>query len=197
MDDEVLGCGGIITSDVFEKLHVHYCMSDHAVVSAPALQKENRTVVKEMNCDVSYSNLCKANQTDKVLMVEWVNEFEKLIKDILPDTLFIPFPSYNQDHRRIHEAILTAARPHDKNFYVKNILVYEQPETFQTMGCKQFNPNVFIPIDVAKKTMLYEIYESQQRSHRSIEQIINLAVLRGSQSNCIYAEAFMAMRISL
>ena len=68
----------------------------------------------------------------------------RLINEIKPDEVYIPHPSYNQDHRVAYESTLTALRPHDLNHFVKRIFVYEQPHML-FWDDEDFQPNYFEP----------------------------------------------------
>jgi hypothetical protein len=107
----------------------------------------------------------------------------------------IPHPSYNQDHRAVYEACLTALRPHDINSFVKKVLIYEQPHVaFWSHNYRAFQPNHFKPIDIEKKNHLYSMIATQVRSFRSPAHVRAIAAMRGAQSNCEYAEAFEIIR---
>ena len=112
--------------------------------------------------------------------------------------IYIPYPSYNQDHRVAYEAALVALRPHDSNFFVKKVFAYEQPHVFLWDNSHQidsaFKPNYYKPIDVKRKIKAYELMETQVRAFRSQETIKSMAQLRGAQSNLDYAEAFQILR---
>jgi len=192
-DDECLSAGGTLLQA--EDLHIMYFNDHHPLVEDGVYTKEAQAVQETLGCTVSYSNYMDVNMLDCFPMADYISEIESVINWVEPDTLIIPFPSYNSDHRVIYEAALTASRPHDKNWYVRNVLLAEQPETQQTFN-RQFIPQLFIPIDVEKKIALYNLYESQVRGHRSFDHLRHLAGVRGMQCNVPYAEAFQVMRLS-
>lgn len=196
-DDEVLGCGGTLDKLSKANVCIFYFNSVHPGVSSSTYDAEAWKLQERLGCEVRYSAYQKVNKLDVFPISNYITEIENTINDFKPDTLLIPFPSYNQDHRVVFEAAITASRPHDINHYVKNVLVYEQPETIQTNRLEpRFVPHVFMPININKKLELYKIYLSQQREHRSTVHIISLAALRGSQCNRPYAEAFMTVRVT-
>jgi len=200
MDDEVLGCGGLIAQIADKEpalLHIHYFNDFHPLFDARTLRKENEKLISKIGCTKSVSLHKKVNRLDSIPIAEHINEIEGLINTYSPDTLLVTFPSYNQDHRRIFEATITATRPHDKNFFVKNILVYEQPETIQANRIiTNFTPHIFQPIDINKKIELYKIYKTQIRKYRTFDHLKYLAGLRGMQCNFPFAESFMVIRIT-
>ena len=107
--------------------------------------------------------------------------------------LYIPYPSYNQDHREIYDAAMIALRPHDRNFFVKRVLVYEGMGSFQWYQ-QAYEINAFVKIDVDKKIKGYNLHASQVRGHRSTDHLRALAKLRGSQVGVDYAEGYMIKR---
>lgn len=124
-----------------------------------------------------------------------IGEFEGVINEYQPDEIYLPHPSYNQDHVEVYESSMIALRPHDKNYFVKKIFIYEQPHMFfWDDNMLDFKPNYFVPIDIEKKIKVYKLMESQVRSYRSPEHLRAIGKLRGGQSNCNYAEAFKIMR---
>jgi len=199
-DDEVLGCGGIMAK-YKEKVHVHYITFFHPFVESSVYRLENHKLIKYLGCEFSMS-LETQNLTNRLStrpISELITQFEELIQKVKPDTVFVCYPSYNQDHRVVYDALLTATRPHDINWQPKNILIYEQPETLHTnrVGSEQFKPLVFTEIDIEQKIKLYEFYTSQIRGHRGVDTIRGLAKLRGSFISKPYAEAFDCIRITV
>src|SRR3990167_6028863 len=137
------------------------------------------------------------NHLEDFPITNHITEIENTINALEPDTLFVPFPDQNEDHRRVFEAAITASRPHDKNFYIKNVLAYEQPCTLQTnrLGLS-FVPQYFVPIDIEKKLELYQLYASQVKPYRSLDHVRALATIRGMQCNAPFAEAFSVVRLT-
>lgn len=196
-DDEILGCGGLISKLPAMRVHVRYFNTVHPAIDQYVYDTEARTVAQMGAFLTSVSPLTGVNKLDRYPIAEFVDDIEKTINSLEPQTLLIPFPSYNQDHRVIFEAAITASRVHDANWYVKNVLVYEQPETLHTNRIEpRFVPHVFMPIDIEEKLELFRLYKSQQRGHRTEEHLRYLAGLRGMQCHWPYAEAFMVIRIT-
>ena len=105
----------------------------------------------------------------------------------------MPHPGYNQDHRTVFNAAFIALRPHDKNFFVKKVLLYEAAHDV-IWNPKQMSLNYFVPIDVERKIKAYEFYQTQVRSFRSSQLLREIAATRGAASGCKYAEAFEILR---
>ena len=95
----------------------------------------------------------------------------------------------------MYEASLTALRPHDLNYFVKRVFVYEQPHVFfWNHGNSNFEPNYYVEIDILRKVELYELMKTQVRKFRSSEHVGAIAQLRGGQSGYDFAEAFQILR---
>jgi N-acetylglucosamine malate deacetylase 1 len=189
IDDEVLGCGGILDKDTFV---LHCGVEDRDSVTSEERVKEMDEVRKEAGFELK---LLK-NVVNNYKAIDLIADVEKSINELKPEQAFIPFPSYNQDHRAVYDAALVALRPHDLNFFVKKVLIYEQPHAFFWSENKHmtFKPNYFVPIDIERKLRLYSLLKSQVRSFRSPDHVKALAKLRGGQSNCKHAEAFQILR---
>ena len=194
IDDDVLGCGGIIDSDTF----VLSCGMDESHISNRP-SKSNRLQEAE-NVSKYLGNKFQIldNKVNHYKLQELLTSFETIIAQHEPIEIYIPHPSYNQDHRIIYEAVLTALRPHDINFFVKKVLVYEQPHVFLWDHSHNINgaikPNYFVPINIDRKIAAYKLMPTQVRSFRSPETLRSMAQLRGQQGNCEYAEAFQIIR---
>ncbi len=193
-DDEVLGCGGILSEDAF----VYYCGIDESHI-APDPRHRIPTVAKEKEIIAAATLLgftWSCNYKTKVLHyteAELIGELEKIIELCKPERVFVPFPSYNQDHRTVYQAARVALRPHDKNHFVKKVLLYEQPQSL-IWNDLMFNANCFMVIDIDRKIASYECYKSQVRDMRSPDMIRAMAKMRGAQINAPYAEAFQIDR---
>ena len=141
---------------------------------------------------MSFDNV---NRLDSVPQQDLILEFENLINEEKPNTVLLTNPSYNQDHRAIYEAMLTALRPHDKNHFVKKIFLYEQPESFGTLRKPvNFKATYYKPLNLEFKLKALEIYRSQMRKHRSLIHLETIARLRGMQCNLDFAESFEIVR---
>jgi len=208
MDDEVLACGGFLydlrvkAEDITEMPYIFYFnTNEHPALSKEEnkeYDEENTRLLKKLNCYHSTSQYCKMNRLSSVPSTKLITEIEELINLWKPETIMIPFPSYNQDHRTVFEHCITASRIHDKNHYVRNILMYEEPETLQTNRVyTQFQPNLFVSINIEEKLELVKIYKTQLREHRSLDKIRSLATVRGMQCNAPYAEAFQVIRMTV
>ena len=187
IDDEAVGCGGILDKDTY----VYFCGVDwfHEISQAERL-KEADNVSEHFGYKYEVNTMPVVNDYDTNY---FINVFQKVINEYAPDKIYIPYPSYNQDHRAIYDAAMIALRPHDRNFFVKKVLVYEGMGAFQWYKT-DYEVNHFVKINIDRKITGYLLHQSQVRAHRSTEHIRSLANLRGSQIGVEYAEAYIVKR---
>ena len=192
VDDEILGCGGILSNNFFI-LHCGLAESqDHGEIF---LSRESRIKeFKKVKEKVGFEYEVLHHPVNKMETHKIIKDIENIINKIKPKEIYIPSPSYNQDHKAVYDACLIALRPHDVNFFVSRVLVYEQPQDLWESGREHFIPNTFAKIDIDKKINLYRLIKSQIRDHRSVEHLRALAKTRGAQSNFDYAEGFKTIR---
>jgi len=195
IDDEVLGCFSAIDQNTF----ILYCGCDESAIKFDWVLKrpEQNQRIEELNklqnrFNFEYQIL--ENKVNNYKLQDLIPSFEKTINDVSPQEIYIPTPSYNQDHRVVYEAALTALRPHDLNFFVKRVFIYEQVQDLWNHNYHHFTPSYFKKLDVEQKISAYQTLSSQVRVFRSPEMIKNLAAVRGIQSNMLHAEAFEVLR---
>lgn len=190
-DDEVLGCGGILNKDSF----VYFCGIDESKFPVGETKAEERfETLKEVAQFLGFQ--WEINQKGKVnyyVEHDFIDIFEKLINRLKPERVFIPCPDYNQDHKAIYNAAYIALRPHDKNFFVKKVLLYETSHN-AIWNPRKMNLNYFVNIDIERKIKAYLMYKTEVRAMRSPEMIRDIARIRGKAINDEYAEAFEILR---
>jgi len=194
MDDEILGCGGLLAAPD-SRAHVHFLTCEHPFTQQ-ASRIECEQIAQENGHTISYDSF-PTNRLHTEPITKLITTMEAVIERIRPQTVLLPFPDYNQDHRTVHAAGLAATRPHDKNFYVDNVLLYELPSTHQGNYRQPFRADVYLPITVEAKVQLYEMYISQVRGHRSCDALRHMAGFRGMQCHKQFAEAFQVVRVTL
>jgi LmbE family N-acetylglucosaminyl deacetylase len=178
---------------------VHYCgVEECRVVSREERLEEARRCSEFLGFSFSVD---LSNVVNDYRVPGLVGQFEGLVSRHLPSTVFLPYPSYNQDHRAVFDAGLTALRPHDVNHFPRNVLLYEEiqvtawPRGEDILRNSAFQPTVFFPIDVERKVAAYRLHASQVRAMRSPDLLLALARWRGFQTNWEFAEAFQALRL--
>lgn len=129
----------------------------------------------------------------------------RIIRDVRPDRLFVPFVGdIHLDHQSIFLSSLVAARP-SNGWAPGAVYAYETlSETNWNAPylSPAFHPNVFVDVSahIETKIRAMQTYASQIRPfphERSAEALRALAVLRGSTVGCAAAEAFVLVRQTL
>jgi len=204
LDDAALAmCGTLDELSVVHPKHnriFFYSGCDHPGLD-PQKQiqywKETKLFLDSVKCRASFTKNPSINSLAITApIVDYINELTDFVNSHKPNSIFIPATDYNSDHRFVYDIASTVIRPHDKNHYIPNVLLYEQMCTQQAPLHSTFMPSFFVPINIDEKLKLWSLFETQQRSYRSPEQIKAVAKLRGSQSNWPYAEAFQAVRMT-
>lgn len=193
VDDEVLGCGGILGPES----HVYLCGIDESGFRAdkdPTPVEERRRELAAAASFLGFSfEVHEGSRINHYTEQEFINPLEDVINRVRPERVFLPHPGYNQDHRTIHRAALVALRPHDRNFFVRKVLVYEAAHDV-IWSPASMNLNCFVPIDIERKIQAYLLHGSQVRGMRSPETLRHIAAVRGAACNADYAEAFEILR---
>jgi len=208
-DDEVLGCGGTIARHIAEGDSVSILFLSTGVGSREMGQDSNEEALRKKSKDTALGILgikkhyqCEFpdNQFDKVCLLEIVKEIEKVISVEKPNLIYTHFGGdLNIDHRVTYQAVVTASRPVPGGS-VEEVLSFEiLSSTDWTFGEQRFLPNVFIDISLYKenKMMALKAYEQEMRDHphsRSLVNVNNLMLVRGSAVGVAAAEAFQLVR---
>jgi len=214
-DDEVLGCGGAIARHADSGDQVQVLIV--AEGSTSRQQERDRAQVRD-----ELSALAKAAQTagsilgaagvelldlpdnrlDSLDRLDLVKRIEQCVQCHQPDCVYVHHAGdVNVDHRRLHEAVVTACRP-SPGHVVKRLLSFEVASSteWQVPGsAPAFQPNWFVDISAQweRKREALEAYASEMRSWphaRSLEAVEHLARWRGAQVGVDAAEAFCLLR---
>ena len=212
-DDEVLGCGGTIAKFADSGAIIHVAFLADGVFSRQGNDEkqsdklDKRRSAARNSCgilgvkSVSFGDL-PDNRMDTVALLNITQAIEKLIAEHRPDTVFTHHAGdVNIDHRRTHEAVVTACRP-QLGHPVKTLLSFEVPSSteWQLPGSSPaFAPNWFVDISstldrklAALDAYLTELREwPHPRSRRGIE---SLARWRGATIGVDAAESFVLGR---
>jgi len=196
-DDGELGCGGSMARFIEEGAEMFYAAFSIADKSLPpgfppgTLRKELGNAMKvlgvpERNVTVHDFEV----RTFSYHRQEILEGILKLKKDIAPDTVLIPSRNdIHQDHQVLTQE---AARV----FKTGTVLGYEMP-----WNNLSFDTTCIVPLEerhVAKKIEALACYETQKdRSYSKPEFTRSLAVVRGTQINKEFAEAYDVVRLVL
>lgn len=202
-DDEVLGCGGIISKYVEEKQNVYLCIITKPYTGEWSKEfiEERENEINNMKDMVGYKKIyCLGYPTCNLNIIPHYklnDSIKEIIDEVNPDTMFIPNKyDIHNDHKIVYLSCLVASRPIDKDI---KILSYETLSETE-WGDKPFHANVYIELKrhhIDKKIECLKYYRSEIRDYpnpRSETIIKALAMKRGSEINKEYAEAFHLVR---
>jgi len=214
-DDEVLGCGGGIASHADAGDHVQVL-----IVAEGATSRQQQLNRGQVNAELS--DLARAaqkageilgaagvelldlpdNRLDSLDRLDLIKIIEARIDSYQPQIVYTHHSGdVNVDHRRLHEAVVTACRP-TPGHCVRRLLSFEVASSteWQPPGsAPAFQPNWFVDISAQweRKQLALEAYASEMRPWphaRSIQALEHLARWRGAQVGVEAAEAFCLLR---
>lgn len=213
-DDEVLGCGGTIAHHAAQGDDVHIL-----IIAEGSASRDTSLVVKGHHVEIKQLRQAaqKAastlgarppiflglpdNRLDSLDLLDIIKKIEKVIGDILPQTVYTHhYSDLNIDHRITFQAVTTACRPLPGTS-VTEIYAFETVSSteWSTPPMQPFTPNHFVSIEnfIDKKINALRAYKSEMRPFphaRSIEAVKALATLRGASVGIRTAEAFIVIR---
>jgi LmbE family N-acetylglucosaminyl deacetylase len=216
-DDEVIGCGGMIrkVKDEGGQVFVEFVtLGDTRDLSVRGLSTADERmaeiervagVLKFDDWDIALRGPQYHLRLDAMAQVDLIDLLENVarlsLQAVEPTVVLLPSPlSYNQDHRAVAEAALTALRPHVNGRPTPDVVAIFEEVADQWTPRDAPPPNLFVTLDSAHldaKIAAMRCYASQVRPHphtRSLEALRAIAVMRGAHSGVEYAEAYHCVR---
>lgn len=206
-DDEVLGAGATIHKLIKEGNNVAVAIMVSQVAARANIsdtlsndQDEAMSIlgVKKVYC-ADFPNI-KMNTIPHLELVQFV---EKCIEDFKAEVIITHHPAdTNNDHVMTSYAVQAASRLFQRRSDIpelRELLYMEIPSSTEwsiDSSSNQFLPNCFVEVGkegINTKLSALSVYKGVMRDYphpRSKENIYGMAVCRGSQSGCEYAEAF-------
>jgi LmbE family N-acetylglucosaminyl deacetylase len=214
-DDEVLGCGGTIArhSDAGDQVQV-LIVAEGA--TSRQQQRDRNQATGELSALAQAAQQTGAilgaqgvelldlpdNRLDSLDRLDLIKQIEERIAHHQPQVVYVHHAGdVNVDHRRLHEAVVTACRP-TPGQPVRRLLSFEVASSteWQPPGSAlPFQPNWFVDISAqwSRKREALAAYASEMRPWphaRSLETLEHLARWRGAQVGVEAAEAFHLLR---
>lgn len=191
MDDETLGCGGILA-----------LARDPLVVFAVASPDETIEVgAVSRILGFRFTALYPPDHEARLLSLdrrEFVASVERILHAEGPQRVFIPSPSYHQDHNVLFEVGIAATRPLSREGYVARLVAaYEYPGSAWRRDGGEDRLNYYVNIESVMERKLEAVARyGSQRGRRivDVEVVRAWARLRGELVGVRYAEAFQIMR---
>jgi len=204
-DDETLGCGGTLLKHKTNNDEIHWliCTQTNQKNDYYKVREDEIKQVSELYSFDSVTNLqLKTMQVDEYSMSELIGKISKVINEIKPNIIYLPFKGdVHSDHRKIFEASYSCTKSFRYPFIKKIYMIETLSETEFAPSTKEdsFIPNVFIDISeyFNKKIDIIKIFKSEISKHpfpRSERNLKALGTLRGATAGCEYAEAFMLLK---
>jgi len=204
-DDETLGCGGTMLKHKANGDEIHWLICtdiDKNNDYYDTRQDEIKKVSKLYSFNTVNNLKLKTMQVDEYSMSELIGKISKVINDIKPNIIYLPFKGdVHSDHRKIFEAAYSCTKSFRYPFIKKIYMIETLSETEFAPSTKEdsFIPNVFVDISkyVDKKIEIMKVFESEIAEHpfpRSIRNLKALGTLRGATAGCEYAESFMLLK---
>lgn len=211
-DDEILGCGGIISK--YKNLNFNILTCSNANLGAPEIFPRSyiENIRKEAKKSHDYLGIKKninLNLPAPRLDQYPIYKISNMIRDILSknnfDTVFLPSISdLHVDHKVIAHCTLVATRPLNNKMKL-NLISYEilsETDWGALEYENHFSPNFYISLskkDLNQKIKAFKFFKSQNKKNnhpRSSNGIKSLSEYRGKFICEKYAEAFKIIRLS-
>ena len=212
-DDEILGCGGLISKvkkgggKVYVLIFNLGFEKDDTKESQEKRKNEVMNAMSTLNVD-DYHVVHDKPDNNRDLDAKPLHSLIEIIETtssvslekVEPTIVAIPTVfSHHQDHVHVHHACIAALRPISTP--VSNIVLsYEAPEHSRWSATGVLEPNFYVEIDdvIDKKIDAFLKYTSQVRSGgRDADSIKNQARYRGQEVGKNLCEAFYAHRFIL
>ncbi len=204
-DDETLGCAGTLLKHKANGDEIHWLICTETDIKNDFynLRKQEIEKVNNLyNFDTITNLKLKTMQVDEYSMSDLIGKISKVINDIKPNIIYLPFKGdVHSDHRKIFEASYSCTKSFRYPFINKIYMIETLSETEFAPSTKEdsFIPNVFVDISkyMDKKLEIMKVFESEIAEHpfpRSQRNIKALGTLRGATCGCEYAESFMLLK---
>jgi len=204
-DDETLGCGGTLLKHKANGDEIHWLICttiDKNHNYYDIREKEIDEVSTLYSFDSVHNLRLKTMQVDEYSMSELVSKISKVINEVKPNIVYLPFKGdVHSDHRKIFEASYSCTKSFRYPFIKKIYMMETLSETEFAPSTKEdsFIPNIFVDISeyMDKKLEIMKVFESEIALHpfpRSIQNIKALSTLRGATSGCEFAESFVLLK---
>ena len=211
-DDEVLGCGGLISKIKSDGGKVFVLIFNVGSIEkynnkkfTDLRKKEAAAAMKFLKVD-KYDTIFDSPNDNRYLDAKPLHELISKIETeskvslakIKPTIVAIPsINSHHQDHIHIFKACIAALRPLNKPI-ADVVISYEAPEHSRWSASGVFQPNLYIDIEkyLARKISAFYKYKSQIRiGGRDKHTIKNHAEYRGKEAGRKVCEAYFVHRL--
>jgi LmbE family N-acetylglucosaminyl deacetylase len=211
-DDEAVGAGGLIAKLAKSNASVkvifvavdgfhHYGIDRDTTLDERKKEIKHVASILSFQYEIVYEGKDLIEKLDTISQRDLVDLFETKFNEHRPDLVLLPHGvDFDQDHIACFKAAFAAARPIPEQLgkhFPKKILTYESPKLVWSE--RPFHPTMYwdITTELEVKLQAVSAYKTQLRAPphvRSLENIRNLAKLRGSEAGIEFAEAYSILR---
>ncbi|WP_024806311.1 PIG-L deacetylase family protein [Nocardia sp. BMG51109] len=210
-DDECLGAGGTIALfaragaavtvvTVCSELEPQFAAGDRLMI-----QREAQHAHQVLGVHESIFFDYPTTAVNQVPVAELNGRMQRVMDEIRPEVVLLPFPDRHIDHRVVFESAVVATRPYRNGREIRLTAMYETiSETYWNVPGAEpgFTPHWTVDITESMHTKLDAFGEMPSRNTelpgpRTPEALSGLARFRGSQAGCAYGETFQFVRTSI
>ena len=193
MDDESMGCGGLLARYPGE------CRVVTFADSGPVRAAEQVRALAVLGVR-DYRNLGLPDGALGERMAELVGVIDAEVRHYRPHEMYLPFPSLHQDHIALYEAGMRASRisMSESHWFTRNVLVYDVAVYDLTLYPTDLRWNVFQEltereVELKAKACLQYASETPEGDH-PMTAIKELAAAVGKTRKLPYAEQYALVR---
>jgi LmbE family N-acetylglucosaminyl deacetylase len=193
MDDESMGCGGLLAK--YPRESVVITVAD----SGPVRTDEHTAAMAALGV-TEFESLGFKDGAVGHEMAELVRVLDERVAHYQPDEIYLPFPSLHQDHIAVYEAGMRTARisMSPDHWVPSGVFVYDIAAYDVNLYPTDLRWNVFEPlteVEVAKKEAACAAYVSESPTEiHPINSVRELAAAAGRVRLIAYAEQYALVR---
>lgn len=193
MDDESMGCGGLMAKYPDE------CVVVTVTDSGPVRAAEHERAMAVLGV-TDTRNLGFEDGVTGQHMTELVGALDTVMGEVRPDELYLPFPSLHQDHIAVYEAGMRSSRVSmsSDHWFPPSVLVYDIAAYDVNLYPSDLRWNVFEDLteeQVTKKALACTAYQSEIPTDiHPINSVKQLAAAAGLVRLMAYAEQYALVR---
>lgn len=208
-DDETLGCGGTILKHKASGDEVYWLImtnvfqeEGHSEANVRERQLEIEHVAKEYQFEEVFKLDFPTTQLDIIPRNKLVKAISNVISKVEPSIVYLSNRNdVHSDHKVTFDTVISSTKTFRYPF-IKRVLMYEvvsETEFAPITSNNLFVPNSFSDITnyIDKKIEIMKIYKGEMAPPpfpRSKENLLALAVFRGSTAGVPYAEGFSLLK---
>lgn len=199
-DDEVLGCGGTLLTHYQngDQIYVLICCECKSLRKQPEQQDGNlHRAMEKLHVSKLFRLNMPSQRLDESSLFSLVQPIENVMEEVGPHIIYTHFRGdNNQDHRRVFEATMIAARPIREE--LEAVYAFYTASSTEWGRTTTFAPDTWVDIShvIEEKLEAFACHQSEVRPYphpRSIEALRNVAKFWGNQCLMEYAESFQTV----